>query len=129
MTDQTPSAIEALGIAELEITRPPKSLGQEAWERLLRNRASVAGMVIVIIFGFIAIFANVLAPQDPLKINSGKNFLPPVFVADPPTAKVADPKFFLGTDTLGRDLLSRVIYGARVSMLVGFIPTIIVVLI
>jgi oligopeptide transport system permease protein len=129
MTEHTPSAVEALAIAEFEVNRPPKSLGQEAWERLLRNRASVIGLVVVIIFGLVALFANVLSPHNPVQINSGKSFLPPVFVTNPPTAKMADPSFPLGTDTLGRDLLSRVIYGARVSMLVGFIPTIVVVLI
>lgn len=118
-----------LAVADLELNRPPRSLGAEAWGRLMRNKASVVGMVLVFFFTLVALFANVIVPHDPLKINSGKNFLPPVWVTDPPTKKVADPQFIMGTDTLGRDLMSRVIYGARVSMLVGFIPTIIVVLI
>ncbi len=129
MSDQTPNTLEALGIAEFEINRPPKSLGREAWERLLRNRASVLGMVLVAIFSLMALFANVISPQDPLKIHGGKTFLPPVFVTNSPTNSVPDPEFLLGTDTIGRDVLSRVIYGSRVSMLVGFLPTIVILLI
>jgi oligopeptide transport system permease protein len=45
------------------------------------------------------------------------------------TNKTGDPEFLFGTDTLGRDVLSRVIYGSRVSMMVGFIPTVIIILV
>jgi ABC-type dipeptide/oligopeptide/nickel transport system permease subunit len=116
-------------IVELILTRPPKSLGQEAWERLLRNKASVAGGIIIIFFALVAIFANVIVPHNPLQLHSGKKFLPPFWVSSAPTNIVGDPEYILGTDTLGRDLLSRVIYGARISMIVGFIPTTIILLV
>ena len=116
-------------IVELVLTRPPKSLGREAVERLLRNKASVAGAIMIVIFALIALFANFLAPHNPLQLHSGKKFLPPAWVTSSPTNIVGDPEFLLGTDTLGRDLLSRVLYGARVSMIVGFVPTFIILIV
>ncbi len=110
-------------IASLEITTPRRDLLSDAWYRLIRNKASVVGMVIIVFFSLVAIFAPVLAPHNPLQLNSGKDYLPPFW------QKGSDPSFPMGTDTLGRDVLSRVIYGARVSMMVGFIPTVIILII
>lgn len=105
-----------------------RSLWQDAWMRLLRNKASVAGMIIILFFALVAVFASVVSPHSPIKINSGKKYLPPVWVEEA-NGKASDPEFILGTDTLGRDVLSRVIYGARVSMVVGLIPTMIIVIV
>lgn len=115
-------------VEKLDIFRPTRSLGQEAWGRLLRNKASMVGLFIIVFFIFLAAFASVIAPKNPLQINSGKRFLPPPFYTSGSTNTKADPQFLLGTDSLGRDVLSRTIYGARVSMVVGFIPTIIIIL-
>lgn len=123
MTTQTAPT----NVAQLDVFRPTRSLGQEAWSRLVRNKAAVIGMVIIAFFVFLAAFASVIAPENPLQINSGKRFLPPPFYTGS-THTQADPKFLLGTDSLGRDVLSRVIYGARVSMVVGFAPTLIILL-
>jgi oligopeptide transport system permease protein len=116
------------GIAKLDVYRPGRSLGLEAWDRLIRNRASVMGMTIIVIFLLITFFAPVIAPHSPLKIHHGQGFLPPPFDQSN-TINKADPQFWLGTDTLGRDVLSRTIYGARVSMLVGFLPAAVIILI
>jgi peptide/nickel transport system permease protein len=61
----------------------------------------------------VAIFAPVLAPQDPTKLNLGKRLLPPIWITG------SDPTFILGTDQLGRDMLSRLILGSRISVVVG----------
>lgn len=115
-------------IVELnDVFRPSRSLGQEAWSRLIRNKASVAGMIIISFFIILAAFASVIAPENPLKINDGKRFLPPPFYQGSTNTK-SESRFLLGTDSLGRDVLSRVIYGSRVSMVVGLIPTIIIML-
>ncbi|MBI3160964.1 MAG: ABC transporter permease [Chloroflexi bacterium] len=114
-------------VAELDVFRPGRSLGAEAWARLLRNKAAVAGLVIISMFAIMAIFAGLVAPENPLQINDGKRFLPPPFFKGSTNIQ-SDPKFLLGTDSLGRDVLSRVIYGSRVSMVVGFIPTLIILL-
>jgi oligopeptide transport system permease protein len=113
----------ATKIADLDFDRPPRNPWQDAWSRLLRNKASVIGMVIILVFIFLVIFAPLVSPHSPLQINDGLGFLPPAWNAK------GDPTFPLGTDTLGRDVLSRVIYGARVSMLVGFLPTSIILLV
>jgi len=106
-----------------------KSPWQEAWERFLKNKASLAGMIIVILFLLLTTFASIVAPHNPLQLNSGKGFLPPAWVEKSANGKTGNPEFALGTDTLGRDVLSRVIYGSRVSMIVGFVPTIIIILV
>lgn len=93
----------------------PSSLWRDAFRRLLRNRLAVAGGLVVIALCLLAIFASVLAPFPYTKtnfehLNEGPSRAYP-----------------LGTDQLGRDLLSRMIYGARVSMLVGLGAQVIVV--
>jgi oligopeptide transport system permease protein len=124
----TPQTTATNRIVELnDVFRPSKSLGQEAWSRLIRNKASVVGMFIIGFFVFLTIFAPVIAPKDPLELNAGKRYLPPPFYKGQTNIK-SDPEFLLGTDSLGRDVLSRVIYGSRVSMVVGFLPTAIIIL-
>jgi oligopeptide transport system permease protein len=93
------------------------SLWRDALRRLRRNRLAMAGAVVVLLLSLIAIFADVLAPLPYTKTNFGR-------LNEPPTRD-----YPLGTDQLGRDLLSRMIYGARVSMIVGLGAQVIVVLI
>jgi len=83
------------------------SLWRDAWRRLLRNKLAVTGGVVIILLCLIAIFADFLAPYSYTKANFGRLYEPP------------SREYPLGTDQLGRDVLSRLIYGARVSMLVG----------
>ena len=106
-----------------------RSPWQEAWERFLKNKASLTGMIVVILFLLLTASASLVAPHNPLELHSGKGFLPPAWVEKSETGKTGDTEFALGTDTLGRDVLSRVIYGSRVSMIVGFVPTIIIILV
>ena len=87
------------------------SLWTDAWRRLLANKAAVAGGIILLILVFLAIFAPWIAPHS----YSYQNL---ELGAQPPSGN-----FLLGTDTLGRDLFSRILYGARVSLLVGFVAT------
>ncbi len=87
------------------------SLWSDAWRRLLANKAAVAGGMVLIVLIFLAIFAPWIAPHS----YSYQNL---ELGAQPPSSE-----FLLGTDTLGRDLFSRILYGARVSLLVGFVAT------
>ena len=87
------------------------SLWSDAWRRLLANKAAVAGGIVLLILIFLAIFAPWIAPHS----YSYQNL---ELGAQPPSGN-----FVLGTDTLGRDLFSRILYGARVSLLVGFVAT------
>ncbi|PWU23919.1 MAG: peptide ABC transporter permease [Candidatus Rokuibacteriota bacterium] len=93
------------------------SLWRDAWRRLIRNKLAVAGGLTVIALCLVAIFADFLGPQSYTKANFGRIY------------EFPSRDFPLGTDQLGRDVLSRMIYGARVSMLVGLGAQVIVVLI
>jgi oligopeptide transport system permease protein len=91
------------------------SLGRDAVRRLLRNRLAVAGGAMVVALCLVAIFADVLAPLPYTKTNFSR------------LNETPSRDYPLGTDQLGRDMVSRMIYGARVSMLVGLGAQLIVV--
>ncbi|MFO7495817.1 MAG: ABC transporter permease [Desulfobacterales bacterium] len=82
-------------------------------QQLWRNKTAVAGLVIVIVFFLTALFAPLLSPHDPIATSLYDQLKPPVWHAG------GTWKNILGTDDLGRDILSRLIYGARVSLLVA----------
>jgi oligopeptide transport system permease protein len=103
-----------LGAEPVGATRS-SSLWRDGVRRLLRNRLAMAGGIVIVLLCLIAIFADVLAPRPYTKTNFGR-------LNESPSRD-----YPLGTDQLGRDLLSRMIYGARVSMLVGLGAQIIVV--
>lgn len=86
-----------------------RTLWRDAVRRFFKNRLAVFGLIIVIFFLFLAIFADFLAPYpyDEAHLNLTLRF------------PFAVPRFPLGTDEIGRDYLSRLIYGARTSMTVG----------
>lgn len=107
---------------------PPKSRSQwaHAWSRLLRHKGAVFGLIVIAFFLFVAIFASTLAPNDPLQINDGKGYLPPAWVEETSAGKSGESQFLIGTDTIGRDVFSRLVYGARVSMFVGLAPVLII---
>ncbi|GBE00582.1 dipeptide transport system permease protein DppC [bacterium BMS3Abin07] len=79
------------------------------WTRLRRNKLALAGGIIVIMLFVVALLAPVISPYNPDEIDAGGILSPPA------------SSHWLGTDDLGRDVLSRMIYGARISLLVGFV--------
>ena len=81
--------------------------------RIWRNAGAIMGVGIVGFITFVAIFAPWLAPYDPFTIDLGRRVIPPMWMEG------GTPANILGTDQLGRDYLSRLIYGARVSMIIG----------
>lgn len=81
----------------------------ESWVRLWHNRLAISGLALVLGLFAVALLARWLAPYDPDFIDLKQVLMPP------------SPAHLLGTDTLGRDVLSRIIFGARVSLLVGFV--------
>ncbi|MBI5034302.1 MAG: ABC transporter permease [Chloroflexi bacterium] len=87
------------------------SFAQDIWRRFRRNRLAVVGLGIVIILCVVAALADYVAPYNPIEVNLDIQFEPPSM------------QHLFGTDLYGRDLLSRVIYGARISLLIGFIPS------
>lgn len=81
------------------------------WRAFSRNRLAVAGLALVLGFAIVAILANLLAPYDPIQQSLRDQLQGP------------SSKHLLGTDEFGRDILSRIIVGSRVSLLVGLIAT------
>lgn len=81
---------------------------------LLRDKSAIIGVTIIILVVVSALFAEQIAPYDPLKQNLRSTKQPPAWHEE------GTWDHFLGTDKLGRDLFSRIIYGARVSITVGF---------
>jgi peptide/nickel transport system permease protein len=89
----------------------------EVWHRLRRNRAAIIGGVIVLLFVAIAVLAPLIAPYRPDEGDLTKRLNPP------------SREHLLGTDPLGRDLLSRVIYGARISLQIQIVSVVIALII
>lgn len=99
-----------------EATEHRSELGQ-IWRRFAANRMSLVGIAFIVLLCLVAIFADVVAPHDPTVSVPGKRGAP------------AEAGHILGFDHIGRDMLSRLIYGTRVALIVGLVATTIAVLI
>jgi oligopeptide transport system permease protein len=110
--------------AELNVlARKQRSLWQDAIYRLFRNKAAVAGLVVIVVAFLVALLAPLVAPYDPILIPAKPaSQMEPLWTG----SKYTDARYLLGTDFLGRDILSRLIFASRISMIVGFVPTAIV---
>ncbi len=84
-------------------------------EKLLKNRTAVGGLIIISIFAFAAVFAPVISPHNPNENALYDQLKPPLWNPE------GTIKNILGTDDMGRDMLSRLIYGARVSLTLGIV--------
>ena len=102
---------------EAEFVRRRSNLWRDAFYRLIRNKLAVVGMFMVGILVFTAVFADVLMPKGRDTIYYGHQQEPP------------SSEFWLGTDFESRDMLSRLIYGARVAVMVGLATQAIILLI
>jgi len=111
-------------VAEGERAQKVANLWVDAWRRLIRNRAALLGGTIIILLVLMAIFAGQIAPYHYAQGDSNENYLTPRWVVSIMPGHMEryvkiGSKFLFGADYLGRDLLSRLIYGARVSLPVG----------
>jgi peptide/nickel transport system permease protein len=97
-----------------------------AWRRLRRDRAAMFGAILVMVIVLVAILAPVLSPHDPTE--QFRDGLTPDGQPMPSTLLTSgDARFPLGTDANGRDLLSRILYGSRISLVVGVLANMIAV--
>lgn len=94
------------------VPAPPHPL-REFWTYFSANKGAVAGLIIVVAVLLIALFAPVLAPHPPDLTNSAAFLKPPFWQAG------GTLTYPLGTDAIGRDILSRLMYGARLSLVIG----------
>jgi len=76
-----------------------------------RNRLAISGLLFVLLLALLAIFAPLVSPYNPYVVDLDQQLLPPSL------------EHWLGTDNFGRDVLTRIIYGARISLLVGLVPS------
>lgn len=125
-----------------EIPTPTLNFFQDAWRRLRKNKGAMISLVVVTIIVVLAILAPVIAPHSPLEQNPSFGKLPPkipglesfgwfdgkaVNRAGKLIDRYAELKvpegtyYYLGTDSLGRDMLSRILYGTRISLLIAFV--------
>ena len=78
------------------------------WQRLRRGKGAIAGLVILAVLVVLALAAPLIAPFDPIKVSNDALFSPGV-------------PYYLGSDQYGRDIFSRILYGARISLIIGLI--------
>lgn len=107
----TPSATAA---APANAQRSP-SWGERAWQRYRHDPLAVAATAVIALLVASAVFAPALAPHDPTLQTLGDRLKPPAWLPG------GSPRYPLGTDGFGRDVLSRTLYGGRVSLLIGFL--------
>jgi oligopeptide transport system permease protein len=89
----------------------------------MRNKAAVAGIIVIATAFLVAALAPFIAPYSPIDIpQNPASQMEPLWTG----SKYTDSRYLLGTDFLGRDIVSRLIYASRISMIVGFVPTAIV---
>ncbi len=108
--EQSPSPVEEA----TDFAAPPPPFA-EFWKQFRTNKGAVAGLIVIVTVSIFALFAPVLAPFPPAEQFRDSLLVPPAWLDG------GSIKFLLGTDDIGRDILSRIIYGARISLLVGSI--------
>lgn len=107
--------VDSAPVSPLAAERGRVTGWQWVWRTLLRNRMAVTGLVVLLLEIVVAAAAPIVAPYDPISQERGERLLGPGSVGES-SGRV----YVLGTDALGRDVLSRLIYGARVSLAIGF---------
>jgi peptide/nickel transport system permease protein len=104
-------------VAELDGGYVHRSEVRQAWRRFRANRAALVGLAFIILVILVAVFADYLSPYDPLEIVSGMRGVGP------------SREHPFGWDHVGRDLMSRVIYGSRVALTVGLVASAVAIVI
>lgn len=99
----------SLPVQDEQVITKKRSQLKEVWRRFCRNKQAMIGLAMLLLLIFVAVFANVIAPYDPVE----QNLL--IRLQGPSAAH------WFGTDELGRDIFSRILYGARISLTVGLI--------
>jgi peptide/nickel transport system permease protein len=92
-----------------QLYRPPTSMSRLIWNRFKKHRLAVVGLVVLVILVLSATFAPLIRPYDPYKSSFRTRYVAPSI------------EFPMGTDDLGRDVLTRILYGGRVSLSVGLL--------
>lgn len=113
ISTQAPSAVQSL-----PTSRIGRLLNSDIWASFRRSKLTMTAAALTLIFLLAAIFAGILSPQNPFnpaELDLLNSRLPPIWEAE------GQAPFLLGTDEQGRDILSAILYGLRISLLVGFL--------
>ncbi|HVC33868.1 MAG TPA: ABC transporter permease, partial [Chloroflexota bacterium] len=116
MTTHTSAIAAALRDEELFDGTESVGAWTQAFRRLRQNRAAMVSVVVIVLLYLVAIFSPLIARYDPTQVHFEAITAPPAWMAGGTWA------YPLGTDDVGRDVLSRLIYGSRISMSIGLIP-------
>jgi peptide/nickel transport system permease protein len=104
------------------LTRPPRTPTRDALRALFRTKSAILGMIILLVLVLVAIFAPLIAPYDPNKVLIGVEKIkmrsgPCIHLLGCPADQ---PQHILGVDGNVRDFFSRIVYGSRISLVIGF---------
>jgi len=114
--EKAPQRLEAIPREAVdEAPAPPASELRRVVRTLFHRKTAVVGSLVLVLFVLVAAFAPALMPHDPSQQNLRRRLAPPVGLG----LEQASLEYPLGNDNLGRDILSRLIYGSRVSLVVG----------
>ncbi|RAT18595.1 diguanylate cyclase [Lonsdalea populi] len=105
-----------MSLTEPIVVAPQAVAGNRAWKKMKRNRSSIAGLIIIVFFALLAVLAPLLPLADPLATSWSA------------IRKAPSAAHWLGTDDIGRDVLSRMVWGAQASLMAGVISVAIAVL-
>src|SRR5439155_13228554 len=104
----TETALPALPLATVR----PATAARQFFPRLLRSKIALISSIVLLLVTLAAIFAPLITPNDPADLALIRRLKAPGYVSE------AGSQYWLGTDTIGRDVYSRMIYGARISLVV-----------
>ena len=99
--------LEDIGLSAEDLTS--RTLWQDAWRRLKKNKIAIISLIVILLITLVAIFAPFIAPYDPYATDIFNKLKGP------------SEEHIMGTDSIGRDVFSRIIYGTRISLLVGVV--------
>ncbi|MFP1725323.1 ABC transporter permease [Lonsdalea quercina] len=105
-----------MSLTEPVVVAPQAVAGNRAWKKMKRNRSSIAGLIIIVFFALLAVLAPLLPLAEPLATSWSA------------IRKAPSAAHWLGTDDIGRDVLSRMVWGAQASLMAGVISVAIAVL-
>jgi oligopeptide transport system permease protein len=115
----------------LAAVRAPRSLWSNAWRQFRRNKLAMFGLVYLIFLAFVAISAPVIAPHNPVQsdLRTAGKYRQAAWIQTDDAKTTGNWSYPLGTDSNGRDVFSRLVYGTRISLVVGFIPMVVIMVI
>lgn len=103
------AALQPVGRAELKLESQPRSLWGDAMRRLARNPGAMAGLILLLLIIAASLLAPLITSHDPILIVASERLQPP------------GAQYWFGTDSFGRDIFTRIVYGGRISLRIGMV--------